>query len=318
MKKLKFLLSLVTAVSLISIMPLDIYANSFKVSDKSVESRDKDIDIKGVKPVIDGLTNKTFQTELNEQIDAQYSVFVKKSSSGTKKIVFSYKTVDSGDYFSILFYCVIQDAVSSQNYVSTIVVNTESEKIVSLNDIIGPNGVKLINKNFAASIAANPSKYNATFTGIEDNHNFYLDGETVHIPFDEFEIYVGSVGIIESTFLISEIKNFVIEKGDYRTKEVYGVKMIPLRLVAEEFGYTLNWNPSNSTVDILLNKNIITSVKIDSNSYTTSSTGGKRELESAPLLYDGRTYVPISFFEEILATSYAISPNGQITFSVYK
>lgn len=317
MKKLKIFYSLVIAAALISstcAVPLRLSASLIKTSDKSVDSRYQDIDVKGVKPVISGLSNAAFQAQINEQIDAQYNGFIKKSTTSTKKITFSYKTVDSGKYFSILFYCVINDAVSAQNYVSSTVIDVTNEKIVYLNDVVGPNGVKLINKGFATSIAASPSRYNPNFTGIDENRNFYVEGETVHILFDELEMLVGTVGIVEFTFQIGEIKNVVIEKSEYKTKEGYGIKMVPVRQIAEAFGYTVIWNPTTSSADILLNKTPVTSIKIGSNSYSAES-GTRRELESAPIIYDGRTYVPVSFFEEILSVSYSISPGGQITFS---
>lgn len=316
MRKLRMFFCLIMVVSSISMTPVYINAASITVSDKSVESWYQDIEIKGVKPVISGAAT-SFQIQLNEHIDMQYNNFLKKTNVSTKKVIFSYKTVDSGNYSSILFYCAINDAVSSQNYIYTTVIDVENENILLINDVIGPNGVKLINKSFAENIAADPSKYIANFTGISEDHNFYLDGDTVYIPFGEFEISAGSVGIVEFGFQISKIKNYVIEKSDYKTKDVYGVKMVPLRQIVEEFGYSLIWNAEDKSIDILLNKTAVTSVKINTNSYTPPSGGAKRALESAPLLYDGKTYLPVSFFEEILSISYSIAPNGQITFSAY-
>lgn len=71
--------------------------------------------------------------------------------------------------------------------------------------------------------------------------------------------------------------------------------MIPLRAVAEALGYNVTWD--NETQTVMLN-NIIT-LSIGKDYYTYARTA-PITLGVAPTLVQGRTYVPIEFFTDVL------------------
>jgi len=74
-----------------------------------------------------------------------------------------------------------------------------------------------------------------------------------------------------------------------------GVVMVPIRGISEALGYDILWN--NEKQSIMVGDNI--SLKIGENSYVVS---GKTpvKLESSPIINDGSTYVPLSFFKEVV------------------
>ena len=72
--------------------------------------------------------------------------------------------------------------------------------------------------------------------------------------------------------------------------EADGVTMVPLRLAAEALGFTVSWDDKTKTASVE-NENGRHSVSIGQDVYAYFS------LEAAPVIVDGSTYVPLSFFE---------------------
>lgn len=75
-----------------------------------------------------------------------------------------------------------------------------------------------------------------------------------------------------------------------------GITMVPLRWVAEKQGFTVKWNGEEQS--ITLNEESI--LKIGETEYNVSPEE-KRKIETAPVLKDGTTFVPLSFFENRLS-----------------
>lgn len=85
--------------------------------------------------------------------------------------------------------------------------------------------------------------------------------------------------------------------------EVDGITMIPLRLVGEGLGYTVNWSEDNQSIDLFKGAQFIT-MQIGSDAYAFSRQA-HRPLGAAPVLVnDTTTYVPINFITEILGGVY--------------
>lgn len=80
-------------------------------------------------------------------------------------------------------------------------------------------------------------------------------------------------------------------------KNEAGEWMVPLRRVASDFGYEVNWIGNTKTVD-LTKDNESLSLQIGSSEY--SYNGSKTVLNQAPELKNSRTFVPITFLQEIL------------------
>ncbi|ASR46798.1 1,4-beta-N-acetylmuramidase [Paenibacillus kribbensis] len=80
-------------------------------------------------------------------------------------------------------------------------------------------------------------------------------------------------------------------------QEVKGNVLVPLRLIVEELGYKVNWEPRTSTVTIQ-NQNKNQNLSLQVNNPIATVNGRQMGLAVAPLLTGGTTYVPIRFVSE--------------------
>lgn len=99
-------------------------------------------------------------------------------------------------------------------------------------------------------------------------------------------------------FDIVTINNKTVELDGkiYTNKD--GVVMVPLRQITEDLGYTLTWNAKDYSTELTRGAEW-TRVKIGENNYSFAKMAF--ELEAAPELKDGKTYVPVSFLTRALA-----------------
>lgn len=83
------------------------------------------------------------------------------------------------------------------------------------------------------------------------------------------------------------------------TADVEGIKMIPLRKVAEGLGYTVTWNEEGQSIELTRGAHYI-NMAIGQDSYSFARRA-PQTLGSAPtLVNDDTTYVPASFVDEII------------------
>jgi hypothetical protein len=91
-----------------------------------------------------------------------------------------------------------------------------------------------------------------------------------------------------------------------------GIRMIPLRLVAEALGFEVTWNGEEKSVEVVRGPNWST-LTIGRNVYNFAKMLVK--LETAPVIVDGSTYVPLSFAEQVLQANVEIYENGSVIIS---
>jgi hypothetical protein len=91
-----------------------------------------------------------------------------------------------------------------------------------------------------------------------------------------------------------------------------GTMWVPLREVGEALGGNLDWDADNRVAILYSGVNIAT-LKIGDN--TADINGEKRELQEAPYLENGETWVPVRFFN-LLGYSLNVDPqNKSVEFS---
>lgn len=93
------------------------------------------------------------------------------------------------------------------------------------------------------------------------------------------------INIIVEDILIDAPNAYISELGSV---------MVPVRAIAEALGYEVKWNNIEKSVQI--GNNI--SFKLGENTYTT--TDAAITLEEAPVLINDRTFVPLSFFKDVI------------------
>lgn len=101
------------------------------------------------------------------------------------------------------------------------------------------------------------------------------------------------------------VNEFVLE--NFFVKDTNGVKMIPLRLVAEALGYEVSWNQETKTAEVVRGAQW-TSVTIGQDRYSFAKM--LVELGTAAELIDEKTYVPMNFIEEILKAGVEVVAEG--------
>jgi hypothetical protein len=293
-----------------------------KIFDQGVSSDEpSSIDISGKIPQVDGIDSFDFEKALNKAIVDAKDDAILAAGETAHSIKFSYQKKYNGNIVSLLIY-VTETSGSSEQKVISFNFNASDEKMVGLNDpnVLGPNGVKITNKAVAARMLAEPENYNATFAGVSETQDFYMEDDTVTVLFDDFEIAPGYQGIQEIPIALRSIKSRDLNIDQYVTQDNYNLKMIPLSEVLEgnPFYYKLDWNPENQNIMITKGGQFVSRIVIGQNLYSKGQQP-MRQLESAPEIWrdKGRTLVPISFFEEILDISFSIDPTGRITFSQY-
>lgn len=88
-----------------------------------------------------------------------------------------------------------------------------------------------------------------------------------------------------------------------------GVSMIPLRAVAEEFGYTVTWKEDDQSITLTKGA-VYIRIAIGEDAYALSRRAAQ-PLGSAPVLKDDcTTYVPLNFVTEILGGYYSENEDG--------
>ena len=91
-----------------------------------------------------------------------------------------------------------------------------------------------------------------------------------------------------------------------------GVSMIPLRAVAEEFGYTVTWKEDDQSITLTKGA-VYIRIAIGEDAYALSRRAAQ-PLGSAPVLKDDcTTYVPLNFVTEILGGYYSENEDGSLT-----
>ena len=290
--------------------------------------REEGLEIKGVLPYVQNLNG--LGAILNEGIDTAYSRKVAAAKeSKARSITFRCSYFNSGDIgvCSILMTALVTTAVSKEEVVSFNYIPAQS-RLVGVNDILGPNGLQIANKVITQQIRADSERYYTNFPGFQDTDAFYVtDDGNIWFLFDAFQIAPGSEGVTRFPMKISGvISTPPIRKGDgYWIKDTsYNLKMVSLRTISDSLGYSVNWDRSTpKSITVERRGDVTVNFKIDENAYKSRRPDSpdkeqKRSLESAPVLMNGITYVPISFFDQILElVAYHVDENDNIIFTTY-
>lgn len=90
-------------------------------------------------------------------------------------------------------------------------------------------------------------------------------------------------------------------------KEIDGVKMVPLRLVGESLGYEVSWKQETKSAELVRGAQW-TQITIGEDIYNFAKMLVK--LGTAPVLVEEKTYVPMTFIEEVLKADVEVMPEG--------
>lgn len=271
--------------------------------------------ISGYIPTIKNLTNPMFQYKLNAAIKAAYEQRVQAAlQNKTRTLNFSYEIIQSGEYLSILLFS--ENKTSKTSEIDSFVISTKYNAYASINTVLGGNGIAFVNKYVSNKIKTDSSVKYFNFSEITMSTPFYVKNGNIVILYGSGKICAVSKGVVRFEVPTKNLKNIKIPVLNYYVKSPYNVKMIPLRTVLQSFGYSLEWSSSKNQIIISKSGVKISTLTIGSNIYPKEKFNPKR-LEFAPEIRNGTTYVPISFFEEILNLLFSTDATNAVTISQY-
>lgn len=136
--------------------------------------------------------------------------------------------------------------------------------------------------------------------GVEESNEPDMNEDMIEIPADSESEEASVVVDLENI----EGKSILVNHQHIDAPSAYvdeqGVVMVPLRAIAEALGYEVSWNAEQMQASL----GITMSLKIGEDSYIFARMA-PIELGTAPALVNGHTYVPLSFFSEVVKASEA-------------
>ena len=309
---MKKILNIFLSFILIFSFKFEVFANSVNVTLKTINSSNN-INIFGEYPNISGLTNISFQNNVNKKIEGIIkSKITSYSKKITSKIEISYDTIKDGNILSIIIY--FKSLYNNEVSPYSVNIDTKNNKYVTINSYFNANGLNYTNK----VVSNKASSMGITYKKVTENTPFYIKNKNVYVVFGAGSLTFSQKGNIIFEVPYKNLKNYKIDKQNYYKKSQYNVKMVQLRESLDYFGYSMNWESSKNSITILKDGKFLSYLVIGENRYSDKNNKIIRQLEFAPEIKNGKAYVPISYFNEILGMLFAVDDNEDIIISSYK
>jgi len=292
---------------------------SYMLTQRPLTRRQEGLDIRGVIPVI----NESFVAASVIQSSADDVVASLINEAGrlrARAISFRFEYYRTARLASVVIYADVFTTLS-HTLVRSVNFCVYSGQILSMNEAMEGNITPLAERFLAEKIRGNPAHYYAALGTPVASQAFYLTYDSLVILFDGFRLST-RVGDIDTIVINrNNISTAIVGPEQYRTDGPYGLKMIPVAYVVRDLlGFELHWEQAYERInlEIFSNGMPLIFLREGENDYLVFGTQ-RRSLESAPENINGRIYVPITFFDQILPlTTYAIEDNGNITFLSYR
>lgn len=309
---MKKILKLLLCFVLFFSFTFNVYANTNITNNaNNINIKKENTTITGKYPVLSGITNRDFQEDVNKKIDSLVkSKLTSYSTKNTNKVEVTYDIIQDENIVSVMIY--FKNMYTNEVVSYSVNLNAKTNKYVDINSYLGANGLNYVNK----VVAYKANDMGITYKKVTSSTPFYIKNGNVYVVFGAGSLTFAQKGNIIFEVLSQNLDNFVIKQNDYYKKSGYNVKMVPLREPLEHFGYEMNWK--DGTVTILKNKKFVSYLVINENRYSDKNNKIIRQLEFAPEIKNGKTYVPISYFSQILEMLFAVDSNENIVISSYK
>jgi len=287
---------------------------------EELDRREEGLEMEGRIPSLTHNAGIAVQSRINDVIDHVIaSKIADAREMRARTLTFDFDAYFSAPYMSIVLKSTAASA-SSKTEVVSVNFNTANGETVSAEEVVGAHVVQLADRLLVEMIRRNPERYNPGFAGMRDDQAFSLTNSEIVFWFNEFQLAPGFEGIVPLAMRLRDIREAELSYDEFRVYGGFNLKMIPLPLVLPELGYRLYWNTETARPSVYHNDELIIELIPDVNDYIRESRFASftRSLEVAPEIRYGRTYVPISFFDQILSlVAYSIDENDNITFASY-
>lgn len=260
---------------------------------------------------------------INERVDNIVSDLISEARRArARSIDFVYEIYTTPAMVSILIHAEISSFIS-RTYVRSVNFCPHTGRFLTIRDAKhiyfapGLDILPLANSMLMARMRRSPENYYAAPSISLENQPFIVTDRSITILFDEFQLSSMVSGVYRLELVKSNIRSSIVFPCQLLpTQHAYGLMMVPLRIALQTLGYTTEWNNGRPTV--LRNGQEVVWMVPGVNQYHTLDA--VRSLEAAPYLYAryNHTYVPVTFFEQILPLSvYYIDSFGKIIILAY-
>ncbi len=311
---MKIFINIILILFLTFSFDLPTYASSITNYDrpKNISLENPNLILNGSYPIISNLSNKSFEKTLNEKIANLILDKVDKlSQKPNKKIELSYNVIKDDNIISILIY--FKNIYTLDTDIYSINIDCETNKYININSILNENGINYANKVVSEKCSSMGIKPIA----VDENTPFYCKNNNIYIIFGAGKLTFAQKGNLTFELPKKNLKNYKISEKNYYTKSNYNVKMVPLRNTLEYFGYQTRWDNNTNSITVTKDKTFVSYLNIGQNKYSDTKNKFIRQLEFAPEIKNGITYVPISYFSQILDMLFATDKENNIIISEY-
>ncbi len=285
-----------------------VYGSDYTLS-IDIVNNDELFEVSGELPYI-ATNNESFNNEINKIIKNTYSTRLDNAKKGSvSKINFNFDVKETKNYVSIILYTDISN-LGTTTYVDTFVFNKNSYNIISLD-----NFADTIMNNLDVYMSKNSKNISRSSTVNDSNSDsFYVDDDGIVLLLDAS--VTNSNEIIEVPIPFDSLQKYTLDDDDYYINGTYQIMMIPLRQTLENLNYEVIYKDNNSPIKIIKDDKEF-GFMLNQNKYFKKN-GKTTSLELKPEIINDITYVPISFFSDVLNIYYKVNDDKSITFSNIK
>lgn len=282
---------------------------------EEIDRREEGLELEGRIPYLTQSAGP-IHARINSLIDRTVAAKISDAREiRSRSLTFNYEAYFSTPYMSIILKSTAATA-SSKTEVVSINFNVNTGTLITAEDAVGPHVVQLADRLLLEMIRRDPERYNSGFSGMRTDQAFSLTDREITFWFNEFQLAPGFEGIIPLSLRLDDIKVITLEPHEYHIREGFNLKMVPVRIVGD-LGYDYFWHPDTRSVSVYHNGEFVIEVTDGINNFVRESRF-TRSLEAAPEFVYGTTYVPISFFDQILSlVAFSIDDMDNITFASY-
>ena len=282
---------------------------------EKIDQRVEGLEMEGRIPYLNNNVGNIYGHINNEINRIRSQIILNARESRARSVYFNFDTFFSEPYMSIIIKSTATSA-SSKTEVASVNFNIITGDLIYASDIVGTHVVQLADRLLDEMIRRNPGRYNPSFAGIRNNQAFSITDEKITFWFNEFQLAPGFDGIVPLSLRLNDILEVTLTRDLYHIREGFNLKMVPLRIV-RQLGYAFIWDPETGGTSIFHDGELVIKVFPGINDYIRESRF-TRSLESAPEIIGITTYVPISFFDQILnMVAFNIDDNNTIVFASY-
>ena len=283
---------------------------------EELDTREEGLELEGRIPALTSYAGAV-QLRVNPVIDQVIEGKIADAREiRARSLTFEFETYFSDPYMSIILKSTAASA-SSKTEVVSINFNTNTGNLITAADVVGSHVVQLADRLLVEMVRRNPTRYNPSFAGMREDQAFSITDTEITFWFNEFQLAPGFEGIVPLSLRLDSIKEITLTRFDYRVTGGFNLKMVPLRRTLEALGYQIDWDPETHGTSVYHNDELIIKIMPNVNNYVRESRF-TRSLEAAPEIRNDNTYVPISFFDQILSlVAFSIDDQDNITFASY-